>query len=120
MWLCRTIARSPAVRSGMAAGDEVQRRVEVPFPESEVGGRDRRREAVVEGFSKAEPLVHPVPAELDRQLVGAQLAGVEEAEQLDPGKVVLAEAAELLRPVLVQVPGVVGLLRSGGRKRQQV
>ena len=104
----------------MADGEEVQRRVEVPFPESEIGGGDRRREAVVEGFGQAEPFVDAVPAELDRELVDAQLAGVEEAEDLDPLEVALTESAELLRPVLVQMPGVVGLLGSGGRQRQQV
>src|SRR5689334_6400966 len=129
MWLCRTRARSPTLwrrlmaptRSCVAAdGEEVQRRVEVPFLQSEVGGRDRRREAVVEGFGQAEPFVHAVPAELDRQLVDAQLAGVEETEQLDLVEVVRAEGPELLGPVLVHVPGVARLLRPGRGQRQQV
>src|ERR1044071_10186316 len=102
MWLCRTNARSPALSPRLAPltsspraanGDEVQRRVEVPFLESEVGGGDRRGEAVVEGLGQAGAFVHRVPAELDRQLVGAQLAGVEEAEQLDLREVALAELA---------------------------
>src|SRR4249919_3205552 len=109
MWECRTIARSPALPPRLAPltgsslatdGDEVQCRVQVPFPQSEVGGGDRRREAVVEGLGQAEPFVDAVPAELDRQLVDAQLAGVEEAVELDPREVVLAEAAELLGAVL--------------------
>src|ERR1700679_3846747 len=120
MWECSTIARSPAVGSDMTDGEEVQRRVEVPFPESEVGGGDRRREAVIEGLGQAEPLVDAVPAELEGELVGTQLAGVEEAVELDRGEVVRAEPAELLGPVLVQVPGVVGLLRPRRRQGQQV
>src|SRR5215218_7892273 len=126
---CRTIARSPAlplrlaplIGSSLAAnGYEIQRRVEVPFPESEVGGGDRRREAVVEPLGQAEALVDAVPAELDRELVDSQLAGVVEAVELDAGEVVLAEAAELGGAVLVDVPGVVGLLGAGRRQRQQV
>src|SRR5215207_6084515 len=129
MWLWRTSARSPALPPRLAPligssratyGEEVQRRVEVPFLELEVGGRDRRREAVVEGLGQAEALVHAVPTELDRQLVRAQLAGVEEAEQLDPGEMPRAERPELLGPVLVHVPGVVRLLRPGRGQGQQV
>src|SRR5215208_2309528 len=99
MWECRTIARSPTpsppvmrapTSCRVADGEEVQRRVEVPFPESEVGGGDRRREAVVEGLGQPQPFVNAVPAELDRQLVGPQLAGVEEPEQLNPREVPLA------------------------------
>src|SRR4051794_6018418 len=129
MWLCRTSARSPALPPRLAPligsslatdGYEVQCRVEVPFPESEVGGRDRRGEAVVEGLGQAQPFVHAVPAEHDRQLVDAQLAGVEKAIELDAGEMSLAESAELVGTVLVDVPGIVGLLRPGGRQRQQV
>ena len=104
----------------LADREEVEGAVEVALAQLEVGGGDRRREAVVEGLGQAEPLVDAVPAELDRQLVGAQLAGVEEAEQLDPGEVRLAERAELLGAVLVDVPGVVGLLGPRRRQRQQV
>src|ERR1700761_8113480 len=110
MWECRTIARSPSVCSGPADGKEVERAVEVLGREAEVGGGDRRREAVVEGFGQPEALVDAVPAELQRPAVHPQLAGVEEAEDLDPAEVRLAERPELLRPVLLDVPGVVGLL----------
>src|SRR6478752_10334591 len=128
MWECRTIARSPAVSpagppsalSGMADGEEVQCAVEVARGKAEVRGGDRRGEAIVEGLGQAESPVDRVPAEPDRDLVRAQLAGVEEAEQLDPRGVVLAEGAELLRPVLLEVPGVVRLLGSGRSKGQQV
>ena len=51
-----------------------------------------------------------VPAEPDRELVRAELAGVEEAEDLDPLEVRLEQLAVLRLVVLAQVPGVVGLL----------
>src|SRR3954451_1483970 len=121
MWECRTIARSPALPSGgMADGEKIQGSVEVAFAQLEVRGSDRRGKAVIEGLGQAQGLVHAVPAELDRDLVGAQLAGVEEAEQLDPVEVRLAELAELGGTVLVHVPGVVGLLRAGRRQGQKV
>src|SRR3954453_6187991 len=122
MWLCRTIARSPALSSsgGTADGEEIQGAVEVFLAKAEVGGGDRRREAVVEGLGQAEALVDRVPAELDRELVCAQLAGVEEAEQLDSIEVGLAERPELGGAVLLHVPGVVRLLSSRRRQRQQV
>src|SRR3954451_21394134 len=108
MWECRTMARSPALSSGdMADSDEVERAVEVALPEGKVGAVDRGREAVVEGFAQAQSLVDPVPAQLQRQLVDAQLAGVEEAVELDLGKVRLAELAKLGSAVLAHVPGVV-------------
>ena len=51
-----------------------------------------------------------VPAQADRELVRAQLAGVEEAEHLDPVEVGAEQLAVLADVVLAQVPGVVGLL----------
>src|SRR5258705_12050019 len=121
MWLCRTIARSPTVSgSRMTYGHEIQRRVEVRCLQAEIGARNRRGEAVVEGLCEAQRLVDSVPAELDRQLVGAQLAGVEEAQQLDPWEVGLAELAELAGAVLVDVPRVIGLLRARGGQGEQV
>src|ERR1700759_4376535 len=100
MWECRTIARSPAVRavpvaSGPADGKEVERAVEVLGREAEVGGGDRRGEAVVERLRQPEPLVDVVPARLQRPAVHAQLARVEEAEDFHPAEVRLAELAEL-------------------------
>src|ERR1700759_1586240 len=114
----RTIARSPAVpapppplpatgaapASGSADGKEVERAVEVPVAQPEVGGGDRRREAVVEGLRQPEALVHRVPACLQRPAVHPQLARVVEAEQLDPAEVRLAERPELLGAVLLDVP----------------
>src|ERR1700710_1257356 len=121
MWECRTMARSPALSSGaMADSDEVERAVEVALPEGKVGAADRGREAVIEGLAQAHGLVDPVPAELQRQLVSAQLAGVEEAVGLDPREVRLAELAELAGAVLAHVPGVVGLLGSGRSEGEQV
>src|SRR3954462_14538526 len=121
MWEWRTIARSPALSSGgMTDGEEVQGPVEIALLQLEIRGGDRGREAVVEGLGQVQRLVDPVPAQLDRELVGTQLASVEEAEHLDPGKVGRAEIAELGGAVLAHVPGVVGLLGPGRRQRQQV
>src|SRR5882757_2635922 len=102
----RTIARSPADPEPLrpADGKEVERPVEVPAGEAEVGGGDRRREAVVERLSQTQTTVDDVPAGFQRPAVDAQLAGVEEPEQLDPAEMRLAEGAELLRPVLLDVP----------------
>ena len=67
-------------------------------PQREVARRDRRREAVVERLGDAQPRVDGVPAGvLERQLVGAQLARVEEAEQVDGAEVALAQRAVLAR-----------------------
>src|SRR4051794_3701675 len=121
MWECRTMARSPALSSGaMADSDEVERAIEIALPEGEIRAVDRGREAVVEGFAQAQSLVDPVPAQLQRQLMGTQLAGVEEAVELNPWEVPLAELAELGGPVLVDVPWVVRLLRSGRSEGEQV
>src|SRR5215218_402783 len=114
MWEWRTIARSPAdaspavlrAPSCMADGEEVQRPLEAPLPEAEVPCRDRRREAVIEGLGQSEALMEGVPPDPDRELVCAQLAGVEEAEQLDAVEVAVAELAELRLAVLLEVPGV--------------
>src|SRR6185295_9526943 len=121
MWEWRTIARSPALPSGgMADGEEVQGAVETALAQLEIRGGDRGGEAVVERPGQAETLVDRVPTELDRQLMGSQLAGMEEAEQLHFGEVRLAEPAELLRAVLVDVPRVVGLLGAQRRQGEQV
>src|SRR6478735_2698377 len=96
---CRTIARSPTVSSAMADGEEVQRPVQAALAQGEVRGGDRRGEVVVEGLGQTQRLVDTVPAQLDRDLVCAQLAGVEEPEQLDPVEMVLADRPELRRPV---------------------
>src|SRR5258707_15140616 len=120
MWLCKTIARSPALSSGMADSDEVQCPVEVDLPELEVRGGDRRGEAVVEGLGQMQRLVDAVPAQIDRDFLRPQLAGVEETAQLDLLEMRLAERSELRRPVLAHVPRVVGLLGAGRSQRQQV
>src|ERR1700761_2518724 len=121
MWECRTIARSPAVPSSLrpADGKEVERAVEVPAREAKVGGGDRGREAVVERLRQPEPLVDAVPTELQRPAVDAQLARVEEPEQLDLTEVRRAEPTELGRPVLLDVPRVVGLPGPLRRQGQQ-
>src|SRR5215213_5684165 len=70
----------PARPSGMVDREEIQCLIEICGAQPEVGGGNRRGEAVVEALGQAEPFVDAVPAELDRDLVGAQLAGVEEPE----------------------------------------
>src|SRR6476660_2011258 len=61
-----------------------------------------------------------VPARLDRKLVSPQLARVEQAMQLDAAEDGLAELAELLGPVLADVPGIAGALGSLRRQRKHV
>src|SRR6476646_3500693 len=119
MWLWRTMARSPAdpltpelppspmAPLGVADREEIECLVQVVSPQGEIGRRDRRREAVVERPGQAQRPVRVVPAEPQSQLVRPQLARVEEAEQLDPLEVRLAEGAELAVAVLAQVPRVV-------------
>src|SRR6266487_9359 len=84
----------------MANSEEIQRPVKIAVPQREVRSGDRRREAIVKRLGHSQPLVHMVPAKLDCDLMGAQLAGVKEAEQLDSREVRLAEGAELLGAIL--------------------
>src|SRR4029450_4359226 len=67
----------------LAYRQEIQRPVELARVQAEVARADRWDEAVVEGPGDPQGAVDAVPAEPDRQLVDAQLTGVEEAEQLD-------------------------------------
>src|SRR4051794_29530803 len=117
MWEWRTIAKSPAERSaiklGAANSQEVQGLVERAGLQLEVAGADRRDEAVIERLGDVEGGMDPVPARPDRELMGAQLAGVKEAEQLDACEMRFEQIAVLAGVVLAQVPGVVGLLRAG-------
>ena len=65
--------------------------------------------------------VDRVPAEaLDRDLVGAQLARVEQPEQLDRAEVALAQRAVLLGAVLADVPRVARALLALRRQREHV
>ena len=96
----------------MADGDEVQSLVEIRAPQREVASIDARDEAVVERLGDAQGRMDAVPAGMDRELVGTQLAGVEETENLDPAKAGLEQLAVLGDRVLAQVPRVVGLLRA--------
>src|SRR4051812_40039524 len=106
MWEWRTIARSPAVRSGITDRDEVQRPIQVAVTQAEVPGADRRDEAVVERRGDAEGRVDAVPSEADGELVGPQLASVEQTEQLDACEMRPQQVAVLAGVVLAQVPGV--------------
>src|SRR5262245_56247956 len=120
MWEWRTRARSPAVLLAMADREEVQGSVEASVAKLEVSGADRRDEAVVEGPRQTQGRMGPVPAGADRDLVGAQLARVEEAEELHPGEVGREELPVLADVVLAQVPRVVRLLGALRRQRQPV
>src|SRR4051794_6094397 len=130
MWEWRTIARSPRVRSaiayrevrrsGMADRQEVECAVEIAGPEAEVAGVDRGDEAIVEGAGEMESPMDVVPADPDGELMGAELAGVEDAEDLHSLEVPAQQVAVLGGVVLAQVPGVLRLLGSGGREREPV
>ena len=100
--------------------DEVERALERARPKGEVPRGDGGREAVVEGLGDPERGMHAVPAGLKRQLVRPQHARVEQAEQLDIVEDALAEGPELLGAVLLQVPWVVGLVRTRWGEREQV
>src|SRR5687767_5473638 len=97
---CRTTARSPS-RSGMADGHEVEGALQVPLRgDLEVGRRDRPDEALVKGLGEVESAVDAVPADPQGQFVGAQLAGVKDAQHLDPREAWLKEGAVLGQRVL--------------------
>src|SRR3954454_7483068 len=116
MWEWRTIAKSPAERSaiklGAANSQEVQGLVERAGLQLEVAGADCRDEAVIERLGDVEGGMDPVPAAPDGELVDAQLARVEETEDLDAPEMRLQQGAVLVGVVFAQVPGVVGLLRA--------
>src|SRR3712207_9282920 len=79
------------------------------------------RSPVVEAPGQPELRVHGVPPRaLDGELVDAQLARVEQPEQLDGPEVRLAQRAELLGAVLLDVPRIARLLGPLGRQRQHV
>src|SRR4051794_33379374 len=122
----RTIARSPIgsrsesirkLRGGFSDGlsdtaerQEVERPVKVaPTPQPEVGRGERRNEARVERLRQPERRVDAVPADPKRRLVRAQLACVEDAQNLDPAEVRLQQLAVLSERVLPKVPRVLGL-----------
>ena len=123
MWVWRTTrdAARSALTAGRRPGSRARgrgRRV----AQREVARGDRRREPVVERLRDPQPRVDPRPTRSRsmRDLVGAQPARVEEAEQLDRAEVRLAQRAELLGAVLVDVPRVAGALGALGRERQDV
>src|ERR671934_790085 len=72
--------------SGTADGEEVEGAGEIRLAvalEGEVGRRDGRNEARVEGLRQVQRGMDAVPAGAHRELMEAELAGVEEPEELD-------------------------------------
>src|SRR3954453_22388895 len=126
----RTIARSPtgpgwtgSRRSGTADREEVEGPPEIGSIralEREVGRGDRGDEAIVEALGETERGVDAVPARADRELVDAELSGVEDAEELDALEMGLEQVAVLAGVVLAQVPGIAGALGVGRRQGQPV
>src|SRR4051812_5606891 len=109
MCVCRTSAssrgRADVTCSRPAHGDKIERALEAAAAQGEVARGDGGREAVVEAAGDPELRVHVVPAQaLDRELVRAQLACMEQPEDLDAREVVCAQRAELLDAVLADVP----------------
>src|SRR3954454_13822291 len=101
---------------GPKDGEEVQRAGKIPASEREVAHGDRGREAVIEPARDAQRAVRVVPAGvLDRPLVRAQLARVEEPEHVHAREVPLAQRGVLLRAVLAHVPRVAGAVGALGR-----
>ena len=89
-------------------------------PEHEVGGADRRREAVVERLRDPQQRMDPVPAQPDRALVDRELAGMEEPVDLDRAERRLEHGPVLGDRVLAEMPGVVRLLGALGREGEPV
>src|SRR5215211_4664334 len=120
MWECRTIARSPT-SSRMTDREEVEGPLQIALRRDlEVRGGDGCDEAGVEGLRDAQRGVDAVPAEAQRELVDAQLAGVVDAEGLHPREMPLEQGPELPERVFAQVPRVIGLLGAWGREREPV
>src|SRR5262249_53185325 len=90
--------------SASADRHTVEGAVEVVAPRPEVAGADRRDEARVERLGQVQGRVDAVPAEADRQLVSAEFAGVEEAEDLDAAEMRLEERTVLALVVFPEVP----------------
>src|SRR5919197_918663 len=104
-----TTARSPTEVSSVALGTadrhEVERAIEmVTVDEAEVRGGDRGHEARVERHREPERRVDALPAGTERELVRAELAGVEEPEDPDLRETRLQEVPVLGEGVLLQVP----------------
>src|SRR4051794_23882173 len=141
MWVCRTMLSRgvtepppgcprPAAggqrsagraRSRAQHGEQIQTALQADTAQREVARADGGREAVIERLGEAQALVHVIPAEpLDRDLVRAQLAGVEEPEQVDLAEVALAQRAVLVGAVLADVPRVARARLALGREREDV
>src|SRR6266511_6397068 len=99
---CRTRARSPTLAasppaSRMTDGEEVERALQPRLAQLEIALGDRRHEALVERLRDPQHAMDAVPAESDRDLVDAQLACVEDAQDLDS-----REPGGEQRPVLLE------------------
>src|SRR5262249_11823700 len=116
----RTTGCSASPRSALADREEVEGAVEVALAQPEVAGADSGDEAVVERLGEPQGRVQAIPAQPDRELMSAQLAGMEEPDQLDTPEMGLEQGAVLGLVVLTQVPGVAGLLRAGRREGDAV
>src|SRR5262249_53175383 len=122
-------ARSPTVpafvrpRSGTTDREEVEGPGEIGLGatgEAEVGRRECRDEALVEGLRQAQRGVDPVPAGPQGELVEAELAGGEGPEELGPRGGGVERLSVLGGRVLAAVLGVVGALGPGGRQGEAV
>src|SRR5947209_18601993 len=112
MWVCRTMASDPVrlIGSAPAPGKEVRRPVELTVLKCEIARGDGRREPVVEPLGDPQPGVQAVPAQSQGQGMPAQLAGVEQTQQLHLAEHRPAQRFELQGAVLTDVPRVAGLL----------
>src|SRR3954454_12647328 len=106
--------------SGSQDRDQVEAALEIAAAQREVAGADRGREALVEGAREVQGGVHPVPAGSQRELVRAQLARVEEAEQVHAAEVARAQRAVFVRPVFAHMPGVARADLALRREREHV
>src|SRR5215211_2017092 len=116
---CRTIARSPTGSfSGMADRQEVERMVKVAaIREAKVRRGDRGDEPRVESLGQPQGRMDAIPAGAKGELVRAQLAGVKNAQDLDPAEMRVEQLAVLGQGVLAKMPRILGLL--GARRGQR-
>src|SRR5215208_502341 len=121
-----TMARSPiglagSTGSGTADRQEIERPIEVSARgQPEVRGGDRRDEARVERLGDPKRRMGAIPSGAQRQVVEAQLEGMNDAQDLDSREVRLQQLAILAQRVLAQVPRILRLLGTRRGERQPV